>query len=200
MLITPSGEDEIIICDKCKYAANVEKATSIKSKLEFEEPLPSEEVITPGIKSIEELSKFLKIEPRRTLKVVLYSTGGEMLMALIRGDLEINEIKLKKVVHCTDLRLAREEEVEAAGLVAGFVSPVGLNTRVKVVADDSVVTGFNFVAGGNKKDTHLRNVNYLRDFKVDILQDIARAKVGEGCPRCGNLLSSTRGIEVGHIF
>ena len=132
--------------------------------------------------------------------MVLYAADGELVMAVIRGDLEINEIKLKKVLHCTDLRLATEAEVAAAGLVAGFVSPVGLNGRVKVIADDSVVAGVNYVAGGNKKDTHLKNVNYLRDFKVDVLQDIAKARAGEGCPKCGCTLSSTRGIEVGHIF
>jgi prolyl-tRNA synthetase len=200
MLVAESGEDEIIFCESCKCAANVEKAVSRKSKLEVEKPLPMEEVSTPGVTSIEDLAKFLKVKPNRTLKVVLYAADNVPVMAVIRGDLEINEIKLKKVLHCTDLSLALENEVAGAGLVAGFVSPVGLNGRVKVIADDTVVEGVNFVAGGNKKDTHLKNVNYLRDFKVDVLQDIAKARAGEGCPKCEGTLTSTRGIEVGHIF
>ncbi len=200
MLIASSGEDEIIFCEKCKCAANVEKMVSIKSKIEVEKPLPLEEVSTPGLTSIDEISRFLKVDPNRTLKVVLYMADDNLVMAVIRGDLEINEIKLKKVLHGAELRLATEAEVLAAGLVAGFVSPVGQYGRVKIIGDDSVVAGVNYVAGGNKKDTHFRNVNYLRDFKVDIIQDIARAKAGEGCPQCQCALSSTRGIEVGHIF
>ncbi|MCR4394253.1 MAG: proline--tRNA ligase, partial [Dehalococcoidales bacterium] len=200
MLIAESGEDEIIFCTACKGAANIEKAISRKASLEPEAPLPLEEVSTPGISAIEDLARFLKINPDHTLKAVLYSADGQLMMAVIRGDLEINETKLQRVLHCTELRLASEAEVSAAGLVAGFVSPVGLQGRIKIIADDSVVAGVNFVAGANRKDTHLRNVNYLRDFKVDIVQDIARAKPGEGCPRCEGVLASTRGIEVGHIF
>jgi prolyl-tRNA synthetase len=200
MLIAPSGEDEIIFCEACKCAANVEKMVSVKSKVEVEKPLPLEEVNTPGVTTIDALAKFLKIDSNSTLKVVLYTADGALVMAVIRGDLEINEIKLKKVLHVTDLRLATEAEVAAAGLSAGFVSPVGLKHEVKVVGDDSVVAGVNYIAGGNKKDIHLRNVNYLRDFKVDVLQDIAKARAGESCPQCSCALSSTRGIEVGHIF
>jgi prolyl-tRNA synthetase len=200
MLVAESGEDEIIFCDSCKHAANVEKMVSVKSLLKADEPQIMQEVATPGLKSIEEISKFLKVKPDHTLKVVIYAADNVPVMALIRGDLEINEIKLKKILKCVDLRLADEEEVKLAGLVAGFVSPVGLKSRVKVIADDSVVTGVNFVAGGNKVDVHVKNVNYTRDFNVDVLQDIAKAKVGDGCPKCGKSLSSTRGIEVGHIF
>jgi prolyl-tRNA synthetase len=200
MLVAESGEDEIIFCQSCKHAANVEKMVSIKTKLSPEEARQSEAVATPGLKSIEEISQFLKVSPDHTLKVVLYAADNGLVMALIRGDLEVNEIKIKKILKCVDLRLASEEEVKAAGLVGGFVSPVGLASQVRVIADDSVVTGVNFVAGGNQKDVHIKNVNYPRDFKVETVQDIAKAKVGDGCPRCGQPLSSTRGIEVGHIF
>lgn len=200
MLVAESGDDEIIFCEKCKCAANVEKMASVKSKLTPEQPLPLEEVSTPGLTSIEQISKFLKVEPNHTLKAVLYVADNEFVMAVIRGDLEINELKLRKILHCTELRLATEGEVIAAGIIAGFVSPVGLKSKVKVIADDSIVEGVNFVAGGNKKDTHYRNVNYLRDFKVAELKDIAKAKAGEGCPNCGGILAATRGIEVGHIF
>jgi prolyl-tRNA synthetase len=200
MLVAASGEDEIIFCQSCKCAANIEKMVSVKNKMPGEEPQPLAEVSTPGLTSIEEISKFLKVKPDHTLKAVLYVADGEFIMALIRGDLEINEIKLKKVLHCTDLNLADETRVSAAGITAGFVSPVGLKARVKVIADDSVVTGINYVAGGNKKDIHLKNVHYPRDFSADVIQDIAKARAGDACPKCGAVLSSTRGIEVGHIF
>ena len=200
MLVADSGEDEIIVCDGCKHAANVEKMVSVKSRFAPEAPLPMQEVSTPGLTSIEQISKFLKVSPDHTLKAVLYVAGGEFVMAVIRGDLEINEIKLKKVLHCTELALAGEKDVAAADIVAGFVSPVGLKAKVKIVADDSVTTGINFTTGGNKKDTHFKNAHFLRDFTVDVIQDIAKAKAGDGCPLCGGRLSAVRGIEVGHIF
>jgi prolyl-tRNA synthetase len=200
MLVAESGEDEIIFCQSCKHAANVEKMVSVKSKLAAEQAQPMQEVSTPGLKSIEDISKFLKVQPGHTLKVVLYAADNQLVIALIRGDLEINEIKLRKVLKCADLRLATESEVNSSGLIGGFVSPVELSAKLQVIADDSVISGVNFVAGGNKKDVHIKNVNYPRDFKVDVLQDIAKAKVGDGCPECGQPLSSARGVEVGHIF
>ena len=199
MVIAESGEDEIIYCDSCQYAANVDKAQSIKEKLPDEMPLPLEEVNTPGITTIEELSNFLKVPQSHTLKVVFYVADGEFVIAVIRGDLEINEVKLRNILHCFDLRLATEPEVIEAGIIAGSASPVGVS-GFKVVADDSITSGTNFVAGANKPDTHLRNVNYPRDFKADVMTDIARARAGEECPRCGSKLLSTRGIEIGHIF
>ena len=200
MLIAESGEDEIIFCRGCQFAANVEKMPSVKPQAPQEAPLPLDEVATPGITSIEQISGFLKVPASQTLKVVLYSADGNLVMAVIRGDLEINEIKLKKVLHSADLTLASEAEVAAVHIVPGFVSPVGLKGGVRVVADDSVVGGVNYVAGGNKKDTHLKNVNLGRDFQVAEVTDIARARAGDPCPRCGGSLSSARGIEVGHIF
>ncbi len=200
MLVAESGEDEIIVCQSCKMAANVEKMVSVKSKIAPEEPCAMEEIATPGLTSIEQISKFLKVAPDHTLKAVLYVADNQFVMAVIRGDLEINEIKLKKVLHCTDLALAGEKDVAAAGIVAGFVSPVGLKVKVKTVADDSVTEGINFAAGGNKKDTHLKNVRFQRDFTVEFVQDIAKAKAGDICPGCGGPLSAVRGIEVGHIF
>ncbi|GAH49036.1 unnamed protein product, partial [marine sediment metagenome] len=160
---------------------------------------PIEEVNTPGMTSIEQVSSFLKMPQSHTLKAVFYVADGKLVFVVIRGDLEVNEVKLKNILKCFELRLATETEVIEAGIVAGFVSPVGIS-GIKVVADDSITSGTNFVAGANKPDTHLRNVNYPRDFKVDTMADIARAGAGEGCPRCEGKLSSTRGIEVGHVF
>jgi prolyl-tRNA synthetase len=199
MLVAETGEDEIIHCDNCQYAANVEKAESTKSRTEDGEPLPVEEVNTPGMTTIEQVSRFLKVPQNRTLKAVFYVADGKLVFVVIRGDLEVNEVKLKNILHCSELRLATEAEVVGAGIVAGSASPVGI-TGVKVTADDSITSGTNFVAGANKPDTHLKNVNYPRDFKVDIMADIARARAGDACPRCRGRLSSIRGIEVGHVF
>jgi prolyl-tRNA synthetase len=198
MLVTDSGEDEIIHCS-CGYAANAEKAASIKEKEEGGEPLPLEEVATPGIATIEELANFLKVPPHRTLKAVFYTADGELVFAVIRGDLEINEVKLKNVLGCSELRIAMESEVIEADIVAGSASPIGINS-IKVIADDSVTSATNLVAGANKPDTHLRNVNYPKDFKADLVTDIAKARAGDVCPKCGGKLSSSHSIELGHIF
>jgi prolyl-tRNA synthetase len=199
MVITESGEDEIIFCPACHYAANGEKAVSVKEKIDGGEPLPLEPVATPGMKSIEEVAGFLKVPHSHTLKAVFYIADGAFVFGVIRGDLAVNEIKLKNQLHCADLRMAAEQEVIAAGIVAGAASPVGLK-GIKVIADDSISSGTNFVAGGNQPDTHLKNVNYPRDFKADIVADIASARAGDKCLKCGGKLSSTHGIEVGHIF
>ncbi|MFC1901504.1 proline--tRNA ligase [Chloroflexota bacterium] len=199
MLIAESGEDEIICCSGCDYAANVEKAESVKGRVDNGEPLPLEEVATPGMATIEEVAGFLKVPYSQTLKAVFYMADGEMVFIAIRGDLEVNEVKLKNLLHSTELRMAIEAEVAAAGVVAGAASPVGLD-GLRVIADDSVTSGTNFVAGGNKPDTHLKNVNYPRDFRAESVADIAKAGAGGGCPRCGGKLSVTHGIEVGHIF
>jgi prolyl-tRNA synthetase len=199
ILTAPSGEDEVISCSTCDYAANAEKAVSVKEKIDGGKPLPLEPVATPGMHSIEEVAGFLRVPPSRTLKAVFYIADGAFVFGVIRGDLAVNETKLKNELHCADLRLATEEEVIAAGIVPGSASAIGLK-GVKVIADDSVSSGVNFVAGGNQPDTHIKNVNYPRDFKADIVADIARARAGDKCVKCGGRLASTRGIEVGHIF
>ncbi|MFC2069837.1 proline--tRNA ligase, partial [Chloroflexota bacterium] len=163
------------------------------------EPLPVEEVSTPGKFSIEEVSEYLGIPAKGTLKAVFYIADDKFIFGVIRGDLDVNEIKLQNALKCTDLRMATEDEVIEAGIVPGAASPVGIE-GIKVIADDSVTTGTNFVAGANKPETHLKNVNYPRDFKADIITDIAKAHAGDICPRCGKELQSSRGIEVGHIF
>ncbi len=199
MLIAETGEDEIIYCSNCDYAANIEKAQSTKPKLEMNPPLPVSEISTPNIKTIEEVARFVGVPKSHTLKAIFYSADSELIFVVIRGDLEVNETKLKNLLKCTELRLATEAEVRTAGLVAGAASPIGIK-GIKVVADDSITLGSNFIAGANKPDTHLKNVNYPRDFKVDLIADIAMTHSGNSCPKCtGNLLSS-HGIEVGHIF
>jgi len=199
MLVAETGEDEIVYCDSCKYAANVEKATSVKEAVGGGAPLSLEEVYTPGATTIKTLVDFLKVPENRTMKVVFYMADGKLVFAMLRGDLDVNEVKVKRALKATELRLATEDELMQAGIVPGFASPVGLK-GIKVLVDDSLTTGSNFVAGGNKPETHIKNVNYPRDFTADIVADIATARAGEKCVKCGGKLSSTHGIEVGHIF
>ena len=199
MVVAETGEDEVIYCDNCRYMANAEKAQSIKNKIESEESLPLEEVITPGAATIKEVSGFLKIPKSKTLKAIFGIADGKLIFILIRGDLDVNKTKLKNALRCNEFRMATGDEVAKAGIVAGSASPVGID-GIKVIADESITSGANFVAGANKPETHLKNVNHPRDFKVDLMTDIAQARAGEGCPKCSAKLSSIRGIEVGHVF
>ena len=199
MVITETGEDEIIHCPSCKYSANVEKAQIARSQVGGGEPLPLEEIATPGMASIEEVSSFLKIPPNRTLKAVFYIADGKLVFVVIRGDIAVNEVKLKNTLHCAALRIATEAEVKEAGIIPGAASPIGIR-GIKVVADDSITTGTNFVAGANKPATHFKNANYPRDFQADIVTDIARAAPGDACPKCGEKLVAMHGVEVGQTF
>ncbi len=199
MLVTETGEDEIIYCSNCGYAANIEKARSVKPQPETKTPLPVEEISTPNIKTIEEVANFVGVTASQTLKAVFYSADDDIVFVVIRGDIDVNETKLKNLLKCSELHLATEAETKAAGLVAGSASPIGIK-GIKIVADDSINSGANFVAGANKPDTHLKNVNYPRDFKIDLIADIAIAHPGDGCPQCNGKLQSSHGIEVGHVF
>lgn len=205
MVISETGEDEMVFCPHCGYSANVEKAQISKAIIkdvianEAKQSLPLEEIATTKQKTIEEVANFLGVPQEQTLKAVFYIADREFVFVVIRGDLEVNETKLKNTLKCNELRIAAESEVAEADIVAGFASPIGIK-GVKIVADDSITLGSNFIAGANKAGYHFRNVNYPRDFQADIIVDIALAHQGDKCPECGGNLSSARGIEVGHIF
>ena len=199
LLQTPTGEDTVITCPGCGYTANAEKAVATYKELPIELEEPLTEVSTPGVKTIDQLAQFLNITEEKTIKAVFYAADGQVVFAAVRGDLEINEVKLKNILHANELRLASDEEVQAAGLVAGSASAIGLDA-INKIADVSITRGNNFVVGANKPDTHLRGANYPRDFEVDVLDDIALAQPGQLCLQCGHVLESSRGIEVGHIF
>ena len=192
------GEDTVVLCASCGYAANVERAAFKKTPNPPEDPLPLEEVATPGIKTIEDLARYLDTPAWRTLKAVIYMADGEMVFVAIRGDLEVNEVKLKNALGGAELRFATPQEVEEAGLVPGSASPIGANARI--VADDSLRLGSNFIMGSNKDGYHLRNANSPRDFEPDLVTDIALVQDGYACPTCDGVLSTSRGIEVGHVF
>ena len=199
IVLADAGEDTVLLCEACGYAANAEKAAFVKPDQERGALEEVSEVHTPGVATIEELAKYLSIPESRTLKAVFYSADDEVIVVTIRGDLDVNEVKLTNALGASGLRLASPEEVRAAGLVAGSASPVGLS-GIKVVADDSVELGSNFVVGANREDYHLRNANYPRDFKADLITDIALAKEGYACPKCETRLITRRGIEGGHVF
>ncbi len=214
MVISETGEDEMVFCPHCGYSANVEKAQFAKAIMKdviaseakqsrsegaAKQSLPLEEIATPEQKTIEEVADFLGVPQEQTLKAVFYIADGKLIFVVIRGDLEVNETKLRNTLKCTELRLATEDEVQQTGIVVGFASPIGIK-GTKVIADDSITLGSNFITGANKQGYHFKNANYPRDFQVDITADIALAHQGDSCPKCGSNLSSTRGIEVGHIF
>ena len=199
LLPTDSGEDLMLFCPGCGYAANSEKAESVKPEREKETHRPLSEVHTPGITTIEDLATLLEIPKSSILKAVFYSCDGQMVFVTIRGDLDVNEIKLKNLLSCKELRLATDTEIESAGLVAGSASAISLK-GVRVVADDSIKLGSNFVVGANRSDYHIRNANCPRDFAPDVIADIAMAQSGHACRRCGVSLESKKGIEVGHVF
>src|SRR5215472_7571128 len=203
--ITEAGEDDALVCDTCDYAANVEKAEFVRTELAKEPGGILEEVYTPNCMAIADLAAFLNIPSAKTIKSVCYVAGGRMVLAVVRGDLEINEIKLSNTlyaagINAADLHLATEEELDRVGIVVGYTSPLGKDKQLLIVADTSLQQGNNFVAGANRVDYHVKNVNYPRDFSVDIWQDIASAFTGAVCVRCGGTLRAIRGSEVGHIF
>lgn len=201
MVLAETGEDEIASCDACRYAANTERA-----EIRLDEMAPSaqaaqkpvERAATPGKKSVEEVSGFLKLAPQRLIKTLIYDTDRGVVAALVRGDHELNEFKLKRALECAHAALASEEKVrEATGAPSGFAGPVGL--AVRIVADHAVRAVSDGVAGANEADAHLLNVSAARDFKADYF-DLRVARAGDGCPRCKGALEIHRGIEVGHIF
>jgi prolyl-tRNA synthetase len=201
MLPSPYGEDSFIQCENGDYAANLEGATSLKDEDPPEPLLPLEKVATPGCYTIEAVANFLGIPTRKTAKAVFYRAGEELVFVVIRGDLEVNEAKLARALRRPDLRPATEEEIVEIGAVPGYASPIGIRRNgVKVVVDDSIPKAKNLVAGANREGFHLRNVNFPRDFQADIVADVAVARDGDRCPRCGGRLRVHRAIELGHIF
>jgi prolyl-tRNA synthetase len=200
MVVTEAGEDTLVLCPHCRYAANAEKAAFVKGEGPREPEAPLDKVPTPGTKSIEAVARLLGVEARQTLKAVFYSgPTGEVIFAVIRGDLDVNPTKLSNMVGGAELHPSTAEELEGAGIVAGYASPIGLS-RVRVIADDSITTVNNAVAGANEVGYHYRNVNYPRDYRVDAVGDIALAREGDRCVNCGEPLTLSRGIEVGHLF
>ncbi len=201
MVPSAVGEEEIVKCHSCGYVANTERAVCKTDYVKSTEKLEQmTEVDTPNARTIEELEKFFQVGGNRFIKSIICVADGQAVMALIRGDLEINEIKLKNLLGAAELELADEDKVrEVTGAPVGFAGPVGLK-GIRIVADDSVTYMANAYTGANKKDKHLQGVNIGRDFQVEKSGDLRHVHAGDLCPECGHELNSYRGIEVGHIF
>ncbi len=204
MVLARTGEDQIVNCLKCNYAANLEKAEVNRGRREPSPPIeedmkPVEEVVTPEIRTVEEVTSFLSISPSQLIKTLIFKSDGDVVAALVRGDHELNEIKLRNILGAEQVEMADPELVaDVTGAPMGFAGPMGL--AVQVLADHAIEGMKNFVTGGNRQDLHLRNVNMERDFHVDLFADLRMITPEDSCPRCGAEIQFGRGIEVGHVF
>jgi prolyl-tRNA synthetase len=211
MYLNPIGEDTLILCDACGYAANRQVAQVRVPEPAAEEPLAVERVATPDVRTIEDLATFLDIPASRTAKAVFFvaTVAGEesdtereqCVFAVVRGDMELNETKLVNAVGARELRPAHEDEIRAIGAEPGYASPIGIDgSQALIVVDRLVPMSPNLVAGANEPGYHVRHTNYGRDYEASIVADIVAARDGDLCPDCGAALRTSRGVEVGNIF
>lgn len=201
MVLAETGEDQVISCTSCQYAANLEKAevSPVSNPAADVELSPLREVATPDVRTIEEVAAFLSVPPDRLVKTMIFLADGSPLAALVRGDHEINPAKLKTFIGAQSIEMAPPAVIEeATGAPVGFAGPVGLNIRT--VADNALRYMANYVTGGNRKDCHLINVNHGRDYSLNEFADLRIITPEDSCPRCGERIEFKRGIEVGHIF
>ncbi|OIP46594.1 MAG: proline--tRNA ligase [Desulfobacterales bacterium CG2_30_60_27] len=201
MVLAATGEDTIVVCTACDYAANMEKAACPAPALTAAKPAPLEleRIATPGKKTVDEVTTFLGITPDQLVKTMIYLADGKPVAALVRGDHEVQPVKLKNLMGAVDVELASEDTVrKVCGLAPGSLGPMGLT--MPVVADHQVMAMANMVTGANQDGVHLKNVNQGRDFPVALAGDLRMATAADPCPHCHGRLELPRGIEVGHIF
>jgi prolyl-tRNA synthetase len=212
MYLSAIGEDTLVLCDACGYAANRQVAQVRKATPAAETPLPVESVATPGVATIDALAAYLNIPASRTAKAVFFvatmadqsaanAVTQRFIFAVVRGDMELNETKLANALAARDLRPATEEEIRAIGAEPGYASPLNLPPGpALVIVDDAIPASPNLVAGANRPGYHLRHTNYGRDYQAALVADIVAARDGDLCPTCGAVLRTVRGVEVGNIF
>lgn len=200
MVKSEVGEDDVVFCSKCDYAANIEKASSPAEKEEKQDFKELNKVETPNSKTIEELVKFFNTNEKKFAKTILFNADGRIVAVMVRGDREINEVKVSNAIgEVTNLELASSEDVKVAtGAVVGFAGPIGIKVDILLV-DEEVANMYNFIVGANETGYHIENVNYGRDFEGTI-GDFRNVTEGEKCPICGEKITIARGTEVGHIF
>ncbi len=204
MVLAQTGEDAIACCTSCSFAANTELAPVNKQAQEEEFQPGTEEmklVETPGRKAVEEVTEFLDKKARELLKTLIFLADKKPVAVLVRGDHELNEVKLKNVLNAQELEMADAETVEkVTGARVGFAGPVGLSSGVRVLGDYAVSSMKDFVTGANREDAHFVGVNWKRDVEPPELFDLRVITEKDPCPRCGGKIEIKRGIEVGHIF
>jgi len=200
MVLAETGEDTIVVCSQCEYAANIEKVeVKLSNPEESGSCPPLEEVKTPGKHSVEEVASFLGCAPQKIIKTLIYKVDDRLVAVLIRGDRELNEIKLKNKFDVQEVSLASAQEVEqVTGAPLGFAGPVGLG--IEIYADQELQNGTDYVVGANKLDAHFLHCDLKRDVQVKDFLDLRNITAEDPCPKCGSRLSLTKGIEVGHIF
>ena len=202
MVLSDTGEDDIVSCQNCPYASNLEKAEILSREDDSKHTEREEElqvVDTPGIRTVDEVTKFLSVRPEKLVKTLIYQTEHGPMAALVRGDHELNETKLRNVLNVQELTMADPETVfDVTGAPMGFAGAIGL--QVKKVADFAVKEMKNMVMGANEEDKHILNVNEGRDFQVETYADLRMITSSDPCPRCGGELLFGKGIEVGHVF
>lgn len=201
MVLADTGEEQIATCANCHYTANIERAETSAPPMngQAEKPLPVESVNTPHQHKVEDVAKFLDVTTDKVIKTVFVIADDKPVVALMRGDTELNEAKLLRLLGAKIVRPAKESEyLEVARCDVGFAGP--MNLKAKVVADTLVPAIVNGVSGGGKKDVHLKNINIERDYKPDIVGDIRNIRPNDACPKCAKPISFFRGIEVGHVF
>ncbi|MGA2332506.1 MAG: proline--tRNA ligase [Syntrophales bacterium] len=202
MVMAATGEDSLVFCSNCDYGANLEKAEIAAPEIRTvhkEDMLPLEFIHTPNMRTIEEVSSFLRVAPRDIVKTMIYTADGNPVAVLVSGDEEVNEIKVKNYLRCDVLEMAMDDVIhEVTGAPRGFAGAVGI--KVKIIADYSLSNMTNFVMGANREDYHVKNVNIGRDVSVAAFADLRIARETDLCARCGRALKFARGIEVGHVF
>ena len=200
MVKSEVGEDDVVFCNHCNYAANIEKAPSTPEKAEVEELKEMNKVETPNVRTIEELIKFFNITEKKLAKTLIYNADGKIIAVMVRGDREVNEVKVTNAIGgAINLDMATPEEVEAATSArVGFAGPIGIKVDMLLV-DEEVTNMYNFIIGANETGYHIENVNYERDF-IGTVGDFRNVVAGEKCPECGGEITISRGTEVGHIF
>lgn len=200
MVLADTGEDTIVVCKDCEYAANMEKALVKVEAADNDVALVElEKIETPGKRKVKAVCEYLDISPATLVKTLVYLADGEPVAVLLRGDREVEEVKLKNLLGVAEVEMAEDKEVyEATGVPTGYLGPVGI--KIRVVADQEVANMRNFVVGGNDKNYHMKNVNIGRDFEVEAVADLRQITTDDPCPECGGKLDLTEGIEVGHVF
>ncbi|RZW26461.1 MAG: proline--tRNA ligase [Desulfobulbaceae bacterium] len=200
MVLADTGEDTIAVCSDCNWAANLEKAEVRVAERERDaERLEIIRVETPGKRKVNSVCEFLGITPDKLVKTLVYLADGEPVAVLLRGDRELEEVKLKNFLGASDIRPADDKEIyDATGAPSGYLGPIG--SRIRLLADQEVATLVNFTVGASEKNFHLQNVNHERDFKAQEIDDFRRLTKADPCPACGSSIRLVEGIEVGHIF